>query len=253
MMINKQLLTNIQPSRQGLGETQDIKTAIARSLVIGLTMFTATAMCTSAFAQVASSSCGQLRNHYGPFDYRTTSEAGRKLVEDYHFTPQVEALIKGQSGYKIGPDLDYTLRVFPNHLKAILAMVRYGKKENSPQPSDVAHPVECYFERALRFQPDDNNVRMFYAIFLSDNGRNPAALAELNRASTAASGDAFTQYNVGLVYFDMKEYDKALAQAHKAMALGFPRSALKDQLVQAGKWVEPVTPAAPRPPASTTP
>ena len=37
----------------------------------------------------------------------------------------------------------------------------------------------------------------------------------------------------------MKSYDKALLQAHKAIALGFTQTALRDQLQQLGKWSEP--------------
>ena len=37
----------------------------------------------------------------------------------------------------------------------------------------------------------------------------------------------------------MKNYDKALSQAHKAYSLGFERPGLRDQLKAAGKWSEP--------------
>lgn len=42
-----------------------------------------------------------------------------------------------------------------------------------------------------------------------------------------------------LPYFDIKNYDRALVQAHKAYGLGFEQSALRDQLKSAGKWKEP--------------
>lgn len=193
----------------------------------------------NAVAQSGVSTCGDLANHYGPFDYRTSSKELRERIENFHFTPQVETLIRGESGFKIGPDLSYTLRVFPNHPRALLSMMRYGEKFKSPQPPDAQYPVECYFERALRFKPDDTTARMIHATFLSSKGRAPEALAELNKVIATAPDNPFTQYNVGLIYIDMKEYDKALAQAHTAKALGFPQTGLRDKLAAAGKWRVP--------------
>jgi len=193
----------------------------------------------NAVAQTGVNTCGGLTNHYGPFDYRTSNLELRERIEKFHFTPQVESLIKGQSGFKIGPDLNYTLRVFPNHPRALLSLMRYGEKLKSPQPQDVPLPIDCYFERALRFQPDDTTVRMIHATFLSANGRAPEALAELNKVITTAPDNPFTQYNVGLIYLDMKEYDKALVQAHKAIVQGFPQTGLRDKLAAVGKWQAP--------------
>ena len=59
--------------------------------------------------------------------------------------------------------------------------------------------------------------------------------------------------NIGLHYFDMKNYGKALIQAHKAMALGFVQTELKDQLRSVGKWVEATDLPAPPDPAASKP
>ena len=195
---------------------------------------------TATIAQVAPSSCGELRppGQFGPFDYRT-AQSQLPIVEKYHFTPTVEALISGSTAELPGNDLDYTLRAFPNHHKALIAMVRYGEKMKSPKPSGLNYPVECYFDRALRFQPDDTIVRMFYARFLSKRERTQEARQQLERATTTAGDNGFTHYNIGLIYFDFKDYDKALVQAHKAIALGFIRPALREQLQGIGKWIEP--------------
>ena len=211
-----------------------------RSLLVGLLMaiFTAAAV----FAQAPQSNCGELRLHragqFGPFDYRTDrSKLG--IVEDYHFTPAVEALIRGSSSVIPGPDLSYTLGVFPNHHRALLAMVRYGEKMKSPRPPGASYSVECYFDRALRFRPDDSIVRMIYANYLSKSARAPEAIQQLEQATAFAGNNAFSHYNIGLIYFDMKDYDRALRQAHKAIELGFPQTALRDRLQNVGKWTEP--------------
>src|SRR5437868_1067555 len=70
--------------------------------------------------------CGSLDNpSYGPFDYRTATAYQKQLVEiiGAHFTSSVESLQHGNTA-PIGGELDYTLRAFPNHRRALLAMIR---------------------------------------------------------------------------------------------------------------------------------
>lgn len=200
--------------------------------------FTATAV----LAQATQPGCQAIRlnqpGQYGPYDYRTDkSKLG--IVEDYHFTPAVEALVRGSTGELPGLDLSYTLGAFPNHHRALLAMVRYGEKMKSPQPPGARYSVDCYFDRALRFRPGDVIVRMIYAKYLAKSARNPEAIQQLEQATAFARDNAFSHYNIGLIYFDLKDYERALRQAHKAIGLGFPLTALRDQLQSVGKWTEP--------------
>lgn len=189
--------------------------------------------------------CGDISNgNNGPFDYRNDRER-LSVVERYHFTPKVESLIAGESGDHVGGDISYTLRAYPNHPRALLAMMRWGEKQKSPKPSDVEFTIECYFERALRFRPDDNVVRMIYALFLSRNQRAADAARQVDQVAGTAGDNGFTHYNAGLLYFDLKLYDKALQQAHAAMALSFPPGKLRDQLQSIGKWSDPVAAAGP--------
>lgn len=202
-------------------------------------------MCSMASAQSGPSNCGTLENSYGPYDYRTERDRRLKIVEQYHFTSNVESLVKGNSG-SLGGELSYTLRASPNHHRALMAMIRLGEKLKSPQPLGAGYPVECWFDRALRFRPDDSTVRLIYATFLLKDGRVPEATKQLEVATAKAADNAFTQYNAGMIYFDMKNYDAALVQAHRAYGLGFAQQDLREQLQSAGKWKEP----AELPPAS---
>jgi tetratricopeptide (TPR) repeat protein len=212
------------------------------------------AFSSGAHAQATASACGPLSSpaQYGPYDYRNQQDK-LPIVEIAHFTPIVESLVRGQnSGVHAGGDIDYTLRAFPNHHRALDAMVRYGEKMRSDKPPGTTYTVECYFERALRFRPDDTIARLLYASFLAKRGRTGEAVSQLEVATSTAGTNAFSHYNIGLVYFDLKQFDKALVQAHKAMELGFPQTLLAEQLKQAGKWSEPVDAAAvtPAPAAS---
>ncbi len=192
----------------------------------------------AAWAQGTASSCGPLDNPYGPFDYVTQKNL-LGVVEKHHFTPRVEALVGGVTSVHVGEDIDYTLKAFPNHHRALLSLARLGKKTNSSQPVGLAYAVECYFERALRFRPSDGIVRMIYARYLFQDRRAPQASQQLEQAVAAADDDPFIHYNVGLLYLEHENYALALAHAHKAYALGFAQTALRDRLQLLGKWKEP--------------
>ena len=189
--------------------------------------------------------CGDLSNAFGPFDYRKDRGEPLSLVEGAHFRQQVESLIRGQTSSMVGQDIDYTLRAFPNHHRALLAAMRLAEREKKPQPSGMSYPIDCYFDRALRFQSNDMTVRMIYAQFLAKQQKLEEARKQLKYVASQTEDNPFTQYNVGLVYLEIQDYDAARAQAHRAAALGFPRTELRDKLQAAGKWTEPAatTPA----------
>jgi len=200
-------------------------------------LFSAATTLPAASQSAASSACGELRNPYGPFDYRKDKDK-LAVVENSHFTPEVEALVRGVSG-PIGAELNYSLRAFPNHPRILVALTRFGEKMKNPQPEGLQFTIECYFDRALRFVPDDTTARLLYAQYLVKQGRNVDAAAQLEQTSRIAGDNGFTHYNIGLLYAEMKQYDQALAKAHKARDLGFERPELKSTLERAGKWQEP--------------
>ena len=200
-------------------------------------------------AQVQSDngSCGNVFvARYGPFDYRTATAAQRNVVEQYHFDAGVESLIKGMTGSVHG-DINYTLNAFPNHPRALIAMMNLRAKMKVELPTGAPFTFECYFIRAVTFRPDDAIARIIYAKYLAANGRKADAMQHLVVAADQAKDNAFTQYNIGLVYLELGAFDKALIQAHRAMALDFGRLELKQKLVAAGKWVDPPPPAAAEP------
>jgi len=177
---------------------------------------------------------------YAPFDYRVNK---LEAVERVHFPPHVEALIRGNTTNVIGADINYMLGKVPNHHRALLSLVRLGERLKTDKIPGTKGPVGCYFERALSFRSDDTTVRLIYATFLSKHAREPEASRQLELAAKDAGDNPFTHYNIGMVYFDMKNYDRALAQAQKAYGLGFSSPHLRDQLIAAGKWTESVAPS----------
>ena len=235
---------NEKYSGNSIGRFEVMKTTFPRymdQVNLGLlwVVSIATIICTAPVnAQSDFSACGSLNNAYGPYDYRTDHDK-LPIVLANHFTPEVEALIRGTTAARPGGDIDYTLRAIPNNHRALMAMMRLGEKERTPQPSGSRYTVECWFDRAIRFRPDDAIVRMIYSTYLNGKGNLAGAEAQLDIAANYANDNAFTHYNIGLHYFALKNYEKALIAAHKASNLGLTQTDLLDLLRSGGKWVEP--------------
>lgn len=182
--------------------------------------------------------CGEIVNTYGPFDYRTAHPQQKSIVERVHFTRGVETLTKRGTG-DYGFDIGYTLAVFPNHSRAMLTLENLVAMEKSDPPHRVDMTIECYYARGMAFAPDDLVFRMFYVSYLIRKNRPEEARRFLDHVVTQAGDNALTHFNAGLLFFDMKDYDQALAQAHRAMAMGMARTDLRDRLTSVGRWKEP--------------
>ena len=239
-----QFFANVGTIRQSVWFAISVRALVLNGLLLCVSSY--------SMAQELPAGCGTLRSEgrFGPYDYRasgyipeTTYRSHKALlyiVEHGHFTPEVEALIRGKTGAEPGGDISYTLHAFPNHHRALISMAALSKKENTPKPSGTPYNVECWFSRAIAFKPDDNVVRLIYANFLVKAKRNDEAEQQLNVVAARAGDNAFTLNNIGLIYFDMKNYGKALVHAHNAIALGLRIPTLPDKLKGVGKWTEPV-------------
>jgi hypothetical protein len=210
------------------------------------------AACWPAQAQ-EESACGSLANGYGPFDYRKERSRALRIVEEHHFNSDVQQLRKGQEGY-LGGDLDYVLRASPNHHRALAVISEWGVRTKTNQPPGLPRSIDCYFERATRFQSDDHIARMLYASYLQRSNQRAEALRVLEPLEKLDDLDPYTNQNLGLLLLDLNEPERALAQAWKASAQGWTRPGLKERLQAAGQWREPTPPdaaaSAPPPAAS---
>lgn len=200
----------------------------------------------SVIAQTVPGGCGSLVNNYGPFDYRkwkdvplydpVTREASPlQLVEGAHFIDTCEALHACKRG-TIGTDIDYTLRAFPNHHRALVAMMRYGERTKRAQPPDARYTVDCYFKRALFFQQDDAVARLIYVTFLNDSKRNAEARDQLKEAARHVGDSAFSNYNLGMVALDLNDIDTAVGAARKSYGAGMLHPLLRQRLEALNRW-----------------
>jgi len=156
-------------------------------------------------------------------------------VERRHFTPKVESLAGGESSYLID-DLGYTLSVFPNHHRALLALVRYDRKlggrlpqTNKPYPTTV----ECYMRRALEFRPNDGKTLQILGMYHHLNDRFEEAI-KVYREAAKFTNSAELDYNMGLAYVEIEEFDKAREHARRAYDAGYPLPGLRNRLARNG-------------------
>jgi hypothetical protein len=223
---------NVSPSTRDVGSKRNL-----RCILFIFSFCLAAPWCTTSFAGPGSAACGDLNiNSVSPWDYRTDRNVPDfRTVEIHHFGPEIEALVKGGSG-GLGGDLSFVLRRIPNHHRALVSLIKYGERWKN---YNLEYSVECYFDRAVRFRPDDTVVRGLYAQYLERKNRRSEAIRELDAAVDHAGNNAFSHYNIGLVYLELGQFDKALARAHRARELGFERPDLENRLKRAGKWREP--------------
>ena len=180
-------------------------------------------------------------NAFGPEDYNNpvlylddkgnVARSDLDVVESIHFTPDVENLIAGNTGDEPLPDLQYTLRAFPNHYRALYSIVRLQLQSRERLPI----PPECWLERGLVYRPNDPNIYLVYGIYLHRLGMYKKALEKYQRAeSLSEHHNSEIYYNMGLLYLDMNDLEHATAYANKAYGLGYPLTGLRNRLSQRG-------------------
>lgn len=189
--------------------------------------------CAAAGAQTVPG-CGQLQNAFGPFDYRDPVSRKEHLdvVERRHFTSDVESLKRGSTGKVIG-DLDYTLRAWPNHPRALAAVGRYSILGYRDWSNPEVKSAECYFERAIAFRPDDETVRMLYANYLLKRGNREAARSQYEEALRISPNAVEVNYNAGLFFIGEGDLERAKKHAKIAYEGGYPLPGLRNRILAA--------------------
>ena len=175
----------------------------------------------------------------GIHDY-TDPEAWRPdgvpIVNKHHFTPSVENLTAGISSANPLDDLDFVLRAVPNHHRALNAVVRYELERGGTPPQ--YRSVECWFDRAFRFRPDDGAVWLIYGNYKSRKKQWDEAIKSYTRAKSLMPDNVEIDYNLGLLYLNTGDYAKAAEHAKVAYAQGYPLQGLKRKLADKGYAVQ---------------
>lgn len=184
--------------------------------------------------------CGPLDGGgYGPFDYTNMVHRRENLpvVERHHFNNDVYELRRGMTSRR-GPltDIDYTLRAFPNHHHALDAMARLHLREGTAHLPGGRYSIDCWFERAMRWRPQDGMIRLIYGIYLFRADRLTDSEREMVTATELLPDSPEPHYNLGLLYVRKRDYESARTHAERAYELGHPLPGLRNQLTRLGEW-----------------
>lgn len=184
--------------------------------------------------------CSGKSQGYGPFDYlhRHRLKNDLHLVESAHFNSNVESLVSGaKRGRALEWDIDYTLRAWPNHHRALYAVVRYRLHKGSYINAHLS-PAECYLQRAINYSPSDGTSYMLYGLLLHKLNQSEKALIQYRKAHELQPLDAQTTYNLALLLTELGHYDEALEHAHHLYRYKFPLIGLKTKLQKKDAWKE---------------
>lgn len=194
---------------------------------------------------------------FGPFDYydlKNTPENALPLVERAHFGPKTKKLALDHNWCFYWGDLDYTLRAFPNHPGALMAMAEYlehhrpcTRKRKEPKTLEAImaeiesggwreRNADYYFDTAIKFRPQYAETHILYGKYLAKSGRLDEALARYAEALKLEPNSADAHYYLGLLYLEKGNFDKAKFHAQKAYSLGQQLPDLREKLIKAGMW-----------------
>ncbi|MBT1064849.1 tetratricopeptide repeat protein [Bowmanella sp. Y26] len=140
--------------------------------------------------------------------------------------------------YKLAmKEYDYTLRAYPNHvpaLQAVMDLERRRERESAIRKVTIVPfktPPECYFQRAIQFQPGQAHLYLAYAVYL--HRQKQYELAEHHyREAYKRDENPETAYNLGLLLFNKGDYDEARRYYQLAREKKFPLDGL-DRLLKA--------------------
>lgn len=176
---------------------------------------------------------------FGPFDYLSTEDKATNLeiVEKNHFLPVVENLIHGMTSTTPEGDLNYTLRAWPNHHRALLSIIKYQFNiKDKLMPGKLTTPPECYLQRAIHFSPNDTVTYSLYAYYLRKMGLLDKAFSMYEKVMQMEPKNPKFAYSFSLLLIDMKKYDQALENAKIAYASPKTPIGLKRKLEKLGVW-----------------
>jgi tetratricopeptide (TPR) repeat protein len=184
--------------------------------------------------------CAQVIEVGSVVDYRTRDSTAqlRWNIQDIklaHYDPAVKRMQRGEYSHSVMADLDFLLRHWPNHLPGLEALTQYdlggGKVYGFA-------PAYCYFKRAREFAPDDAGVLLHEGYYFWKKKNKVRAIETYETALAVDPSSVDAHYNLGLLYFESGEYDKAVVHARAAYDAGYPLPGLKRKLQQAGYWAE---------------
>ena len=159
--------------------------------------------------------------------------AGTELlrnVEKYHLGLATDKL-RSRSYESGAGDIGFMLNYFPNHPRGLMLLIELCEQWKSPRCD-----LQERFENAIAVNPNVAATYVLQGIYLYRAKRLPAAVTSLEKAVKLDPDSLNAHYNLGLVYFETKQFELANAHAQRAYQLGASVPGLRDKLKRAGQW-----------------
>ncbi|MCW8886635.1 MAG: hypothetical protein OQK12_15520 [Motiliproteus sp.] len=169
---------------------------------------------------------------YGPYNYNNPihRRGPLNLVEKAHFTIAEARLIPRHNGNirHMLSDIDYTVRAFPNHHRALYSLIQYKLKYDKKFSMET--PAECYIFRAINFKKKDPILYLLQGILLHRFKNYKESLIYYKKSESLGNKSAELFYNMGLAYYKIKKIEDAKKYAKKAKSLNYPLTSLYQKL-----------------------
>ena len=182
-----------------------------------------------ALLALTGRTAAQSETYYSYYDQRVAARQQLRTVEQYHLGKALADIDGGLWELALS-ECDFILRYFPDHPRGLNLMAETARKLNK---LDVA---ESYFDRAIQLFPQSATTYAAYGIFKYRIGQLEESAQALKRSVTLIPDYAEAHYNLGLVYADLKQLDKANVHAQAAYRLGYPLPGLQQVLKRADAW-----------------
>ena len=170
-----------------------------------------------------------------PKDYRKVSDKWRRTIDRHHFDSHSAAFLArrlkvpaGQTGQYQPPSagFDYTLWGLPNHPRALAAIEKLAFENKTDKLPKMLLPARCYFERAIRFYPDDPVPHAEKAVF------------HVERADTLSKSSSEIDVYLAWSLIEIGKYEDATKYAKRLYSKGYPLQGLRNRLRREGVEIE---------------
>jgi tetratricopeptide (TPR) repeat protein len=170
-------------------------------------------------------------DYYAPRETEADQRVLRN-VEGYHLQPGIDHL-RAREFRQAMAEFEFILAVYPNHPRALMLLSDVCEQSRSMECTNAA---DSWFEKAVAINPNAAATYVMFGIYNHKSHRLDAAIKSYKRALELSPNSVNANYNLGLAYFEQKQYALANEVAQRAYASGASLPGLRDKLKTVGAW-----------------